>query len=118
MSFTVKTATVFKTGTGAKGPWTIYKLTLENDPQEPTGFDQVQPGDQVDVTQTQNGQYTNLNYKKVEGAAAAAAPAQGAAPASAPAASGSSDARVLKLLVIIAEQVGVDKDQILEVLQG
>lgn len=117
MEYTVATATVFKTGTGAKGPWTIYKLTLVGDAQEPTGFDQVVPGDKVTVTQTQNGQYTNLNYKKVQGAAAApaaAAPAATAPNAAAPVAG--SDPRIMKMLVTIAEQVGVDKNAILDIL--
>ena len=118
MEYTVESSSVFKQGVGANGPWTIYKLKLVGDPQEPTGFDPVQPGDKVTITQVQNGNYTNLNYKKVDAQPAAAAPAQqAAAPAAAPAA-GNSDPRVVKLLVVIAEQIGVDKNQILNVLGG
>lgn len=110
MEYTVASSTVFKQGVGAKGPWTIYKLTLQGDPQEPTGFDQVQPGDKVTLETVQNGQYTNLNYKKVK-------PVQ-AAPAATGAPAGSSDQRVLKLLLLIAEQMGIDKEKQLEVLGG
>lgn len=117
MEYTVESATVFKQGTGAKGPWTIYKLTLQGDAQQPTGFDQVVPGDKVTVEQVQNGQYTNLNYKKVQAPQGQAAPAQGAtAPAAAAPAATGNDPRVIKLLVMIAEQIGCDKNAILDIL--
>lgn len=116
----VSTCTVFKTGTGKKGPWTLYKVTTQ-DGQEPTGFDFVNPGDAIEVTQTQNGQYTNLNYKKVDGAAApAAAPATSpgaAAPAAGQPAAGASDPRVLRLLIVMAEQIGVPNERIMEILE-
>jgi hypothetical protein len=118
MEYTVESASVFKQGEGTKGPWTIYKLKLVGNQQEPTGFDMVMAGDKVTVAQTEttkNGKtYKNLNYTKVEGAQAAstsnvAAPAQTAS-------AGGGDPRVVKLLIVIAEQIGVDKNQILSVL--
>lgn len=118
MEYTVESASVFKQGTGTNGAWIIYKLKLVGDPQEPTGFDMVMAGDKVTVAQaetTKNGKtYKNLNYKKVEGAQGAStnnavAPAQTAS-------AGGGDPRVVKLLVVIAEQIGVDKNQILNVL--
>lgn len=135
----VQSCTQFKTGVGKKGPWTLYKV-VTTDNQEPTGFDYVQPGEYIEVTQTQNGQYTNLNYAKAApGAAPAPAPAQPApapaaapapyqAPAAAPAAApapvaaapvaGGNDPRLLRLLVIMAEAMGVQKEQIMEVLEN
>ena len=118
MEYTVESSSVKKQGVGAKGPWTIYQLKIVGDPQEPTGFDPVNPGDKVTISQVQNGKYTNLNYEKVESQAPAAQAQQPATtPVGAPAA-GSSDPRVVKLLVVIAEQIGVDKNQILNVLGG
>lgn len=113
MEYTVESSAVFKQGTGAKGPWTIYKLKLVGDPQEPTGFDAVSPGDKVTIVQKKNGEYVNLNYSKVEAPAGAAAQAPAQA---SPAPAGGGDARVMKLLVVVAEQVGVDKNQILDIL--
>lgn len=120
MQYTVETASVFKEGQGVNGPWVIYKLKLSGNPQEPTGFDVVNPGDQVTVEQvetTKNGKtYKNLNYKKVEGAQTAPAAAPSAAPTQDATPAAGNDPRVVKLLVVIAEQIGVDKNQILNVL--
>lgn len=123
----------FKTGTGKRGPWTLYKVTT-TDGQEPTGFDFVQNGETIEITQTQNGQYVNLNYAKVDPAAVqqaapAAAPAPAQAPYQAPAAqpvaapapaapATSADPRALKLLVLIAQQMGVDQTRVANILDG
>lgn len=119
----------FKTGTGKRGPWTLYKVTT-TDGQEPTGFDFVQNGETIEITQTQNGQYVNLNYAKVDPAtvqqaAPAAAPAPAQAPYQAPAAAPaqaapatSADPRALKLLVLIAQQMGVDQTRVANILDG
>ena len=120
----------FKTGTGKRGPWTLYKVTT-TDGQEPTGFDFVQNGETIEITQTQNGQYVNLNYAKVDPAAVqqaapAAAPAPAPAayqapaaqPAAAPAPATSADPRALKLLVLIAQQMGVDQTRVANILDG
>lgn len=120
--YTVQTATVFKQGQGKRGPWTLYKLTLVGNPQEPTGFDVVNPGDLVTLETTSNTgndgkTYQNVNYKKVEGAAAAPAAAATTQAAPATAAGNPNDSkRILKLLTLIATQVGIDNDKILEVL--
>lgn len=106
---TVKSIEVKKEGVGKKGPWKLYKVVTE-DGQEPTGFDYVSPGDVIDIESVQNGEYTNLNYKKAK---------LSAAPAAAPAASGggTSDKRVLKLLVLVAQQVGVDQQEVMAILE-
>lgn len=122
---TVSTCTVFKTGTGKKGPWTLYKV-VTTDGQEPSGFDLVQPGEIIEITSVQNGQYTNLNYKKVAGAQVAAAPAAApytpptAQPAAAPqaVAPAANDPRVLRLLVLIATQVGIPNEQIMGIVEN
>lgn len=118
MLVSVTACNFFKSGTGKNGkPYTMYKAQLA-DGREATGFVQVAPGTMVEVTETQNGQYTNLNYALQQGNAAQAAPdQQQAAPAATPAASGS-DPRVLKLMVLICEQVGVPTERIQEVLNG
>lgn len=120
----------FKTGQGKRGPWTLYKVTT-TDGQEPTGFDFVNNGEAIEVTQTQNGQYVNLNYAKVDPsavqqAAPAAAPAAyqppaaqpAATPVAAPAPATSADPRALKLLVLIAQQMGVDQTRVANILDG
>lgn len=125
---TVQSCVQFKTGTGKKGPWTLYKVTT-TDNQEPTGFDFVQPGEIIELTQTQNGQYTNLNYAKVDGAAPqAAAPAAAPAanlPAGSPAAQaqaapvavgGDEGKRILAMLTVIATQLGADPQSIADAL--
>ena len=101
----------FKTGTGKRGPWTLYKVTT-TDGQEPTGFDFVQNGETIEITQTQNGQYVNLNYTKVDPAAVQQAAPAPAAPAT------SADPRALKLLVLIAQQMGVDQTRVANILDG
>lgn len=122
---TVQSSAIFKQGTGAKGPWTLYKV-MTTDGQEPTGFDFVQPGEIIELTQTQNGQYTNLNYKKSTMAAAPAqvapnpayaqpAPVGAGTPTPTPA---GNDPRVLKLMVTMAEQVGVPAETIKGILEG
>lgn len=120
----------FKTGQGKRGPWTLYKVTT-TDGQEPTGFDFVNNGETIEVTQTQNGQYVNLNYAKVDPAAVQQAPAAApapaaqpayqppaAAPVAAPAPATSADPRALKLLVLIAQQMGVDQTRVANILDG
>lgn len=123
---TVSTCTVFKQGNGKKGPWTLYKV-VTTDGQEPSGFDFVNPGELIELTSVQNGQYTNLNYKKVAGAQVAAAPAQApytpptAQPAAAPQAvtpPAGNDPRVLRLLVLIATQVGIPNEQIMGIVEN
>lgn len=121
---TVQSCTFKKSGNGARGPWTLYTVVL-NDGREATGFDQVNPGETVEVTETQNGQYTNLNYKKVGGTQAAPAAQQQqqqaqpqGQPAATPGVAGTGDPRVLKMAILIAEQIGVSKEAIMEVLQG
>lgn len=130
MEFTVESAAIFKQGQGAKGPWTLYKLKLVGDPQEPTGFDPVAYGDKVTLQQSpttgkDGKQYTNLNYTKSAGSVAAA-PAQAAlgqqyqaqAPAAAPQAAApvGADPRVLKMLVKIADHIGIDRNETLDIL--
>jgi hypothetical protein len=118
MEYNVASSEIVKQGVGAKGPWTLYKAKLNGNPQEPVGFEPVQAGDKVTVTQTTNKGYTNLNFKKV---AAEAAPSTGsiAAPTVATTAeSSNNDKRVVKLLVLMAEQMGIDKNQILDILEG
>ena len=123
----------FKTGQGKRGPWTLYKVTT-TDGQEPTGFDFVNNGETIEVTQTQNGQYVNLNYAKVDPAAVQQAPVAApaaapvayqppaaqpaAAPVAAPAPATSADPRALKLLVLIAQQMGVDQTRVANILDG
>jgi len=120
----------FKTGQGKRGPWTLYKVTT-TDGQEPTGFDFVNNGETIEVTQTQNGQYVNLNYAKVDPTAVQQAPAAAPAPAAqpayqpptaqpaaAPAPATSADPRALKLLVLIAQQMGVDQTRVANILDG
>ncbi len=101
-----------KNGSGAKGPWTLYKAILEGTDIKPSGFAALQPGDMVTVEEKINGEYTNYNYTKVK-AGASAAPA----PSTQPAVSGG-DPRALKLLTVIAEQIGVEKQVILDILAG
>lgn len=114
MEYKVISSEVFKQGTGSKGPWAIYQVQLEGYPgnHRITGFDAVQPGQLVTVEATQNGEYTNYNYKIVKGASPTAT-----APSKTTGVAGS-DPRALKLLVLIAEQVGVSPDEIAAVLEG
>lgn len=112
MEYTVKSQEVFKTGTGPKGPWTLYKITVDGYDSGKsfiTGFDPVSVGDKVTITQKQNGEFVNHNYTKVK---------TGGVAASAPAGNADDVKKALKLMVLVAEQVGVEKEKIMEVLQG
>ena len=89
----------------------------------------MQNGETIEVTQTQNGQYVNLNYAKVDPAAVQQAPAAAPAPAAQPAYQApaaqpvaapatTADPRALKLLVLIAQQMGVDQTRVANILDG
>lgn len=126
--YKVVSSEVKKTGTSNKNgkaiPWTLYVLTLEGTDIKPGGFAKVEPGDMIVVKEVKNGDYTNYNYEKAE-VGEVTAPDDGATapvsaqPASTPTATGSgADPRALKLLVLVAEQIGVDKNQIMDILTG
>lgn len=105
---------VIKQGTGQKGPWTLYGATVEGSDTKPAGFTPVQPGDFISVEAKQNGQYTNYNYTKVDGA-----PTASAAPVSA-ATTPTGDPslrKMLGVLIALAEQMGVPKERIMEALE-
>jgi hypothetical protein len=106
----VTSVEVKKTGQGPKGPWTLYNITVDdNESKYISGFDKVEVGDTVEVSSVQNGEYTNWNYKKPKASKGSTA---------APSAGGAADPRTLKLLVVIAEQVGVEKETVLSILEG
>lgn len=108
-SYKVVTVETIKTGTGKKGPWTLRKVTLEGTEFEPSGFDVVNPGDMVTVSEVQNGDYTNYNYKKVK--ATVGQPS---------AVKGSETATVMKTLAVvllIADKMGIPKEELLEVME-
>lgn len=107
MAYKVKSVSVLKTGSGDKGPWTLYELELEGYDKRVKGFHKVEVGDMVDVTVKENGQYTNYNYTKAKSTGGSTS-----------AGGGASDPRALKLLTVVAEQVGVDKQVILDILDG
>lgn len=113
---TVESSVVKKTGQGKRGPWTLYVAKL-NDGREAGGFDNVQPGDVVEIETVQNGDYTNYNFKKLKdqpaGGGQTAAPAQ----SNDQPAAGGRDPRVVKILVLIAEQVGVDREKVMAILE-
>lgn len=115
MSYKV-TGVETKTGTAQSGknagkPYTLYIATLEGTDIKPSGFEKVEIGDMVDITEKQNGQYTNHNFTKVKESTVG----QGV---SGTTYSNNSDPRAVKLLTLIAEQIGVDKQTILDVLDG
>ena len=123
---TVANCAQYKTGVGANGPWTLYEVTLA-DGQKARGFTFVTNGQTVELDSVQNGQYTNLNYKVLkDGAAPAQNPQPVAQPAYTPPAPAqtiqaptpTSDPRALKLLVLIANQMAIDTNQINDILEG
>lgn len=127
--YPVISATFFKSGSsigkdGNPRTWTMYKAVLQGYNGEVVGFDAVNPGDMVTLEEKQNGQYTNVNYKAVKAGEAQAAPAQAqaqpayVAPGAAPVAAGNEDKRVLKLLVLMAEQMAIPAEAIKEILEG
>lgn len=115
----VKKTGVRTTKNGKQMPWTLYVLTVEGSDLKPSGFDKVEAGDYVTIKETQNGDYTNYNYSKVDSENQPAAVSTG----------GGSDPRAVKLLVLIAEQLDkitdqvgaekiITKEKLLDVLQG
>lgn len=117
MNYKVLTSEVKKTGSsttknGAQRPWTLYVLTLEGTDIKPSGFEKVQPGDMVSLKAVENVKdgvtYTNHNYEKVD---------TGTTSQAQTASTGGEDKRVLKLLTVIAEQIGVDRQQLMDILQ-
>lgn len=125
----VSSATFFKSGqsTGKDGQprtWTMYDVTLEGYNGSVKGFDAVNPGDMVTLTESQNGQYVNVNYKAVKAGegqpAASAAPAPYVAPGAQPAATApaTSDKRILELLVVMAEQMAIPAETIKGILEN
>lgn len=100
-----------KTGTGPKGSWTIWKIEVDGYDSGKswiTGFDKVAQGDKVTIEEVQNGNYTNHNYKKVKTDGEKVQTTSGQPNAS--------DARLLKLMVLMAQQMGIDKNEILEII--
>lgn len=112
MSHKVIEIATIKTGRGAKGPWVLREVTLEGTDKKARGFDAVIPGDEVELTEVQNGEYTNTNYKKVKvgGGVSPTAVTGGAVETSLA-------KKQLALLTLIAEQLGVSKELILEVME-
>lgn len=53
-----------KSGQGAKGPWTLYKITTESD-KKATAFTPAEVGDEVELSDY-NEQYHNYKFKKLE----------------------------------------------------
>lgn len=113
----VTSVEVKKTGSGAKGPWTLYNITVDDNPSKfISGFAKVDVGDEVvleEKTIEKDGNtYVNLNYSKPK------APTTHASAPSASTGGGVEDKRILKLLTIIAEEVGIEKNVIMDILTG
>lgn len=136
---TVESVELFKKGTISKGKrkgqtWRLWQIETEEG-TDAKGFDKVKEGDEVEIFETttydEDGdpEYTNTNFRVVKGGAKKAkkaAPAddddddddeEEAPEKSAKAVSTGSDKRIMKLLVVIAEQIGVDKEEIDQILE-
>lgn len=59
----VTEVSIKKQGTGAKGPWTMYAIKLD-DGRKASGFDLIKVGDYAEVEPTPDGKY--LNYRQCE----------------------------------------------------
>lgn len=112
MSYKVNSVAVIKQGSGSKGPWTLREVTLEGSDKKARGFDAVIVGDEVELTETQNGDYVNVNYKKASSSPKSSTTVTGGAADVALA------RKTLAILVLLAEQMGVDKERLLEVMES
>lgn len=110
--------TVIKQGTGPKGPWTLYGITVEGHEGTVSGFTLVNVGDIVEIEAKQNGQYTNWNYSVPKGAAPATATTPTATTGTPSAIDSKRIEKNLKLTVLIAQQTGIDPSAIAEILEG
>lgn len=103
-----------KSGVGKNDkPYTLYLVGADGLDKSASGFQKVEVGDTIEVETVERNGYTNYNFTKVDTSTTGGAQAASEGVATT---AGASDKRVLNLLVRIAEQVGVEKSDIYDVL--